>query len=157
MNTLDIIWKTITPIAVILGVVVSLFFIDDYLDNQIEDKINDIEYIQKISHTLRPYVIFDQDGIVSYDHGVMQFTTQIKTIFHPFIPYHGIVKAIPQDTIYITLNKYFQNPPILESIGPVDYFCETTQVTNFTWLFELQTISPIPGSPKGIFRLELLK
>ena len=52
--------------AVVVG-----FFIgaDSYISNKIEDKITDTAYINNLAHILRPYVIFNKNGVIQYDHG----------------------------------------------------------------------------------------
>ena len=58
-----------TALGVIASVVGLLLFVDGYIDSKIERKITDTAYISKLANQLRPFLIFDEEGIVQYDHG----------------------------------------------------------------------------------------
>ncbi len=53
-------------IATIVGLFITA---DNYLDSKIEQKITDTAYLKKLSNQLRPFLIFNDKGIVTFDHG----------------------------------------------------------------------------------------
>ena len=53
--------NTITVVSGLI-IVVSFFFVaDDYINNQIEQKITDESYIKNLSTVLRPFSIFNEE------------------------------------------------------------------------------------------------
>ena len=70
MSKLNEIIKENTHLISIIGVVatiVTLFFVaDGYIDSKIERKITDTKYISQLANQLRPFLIFDDKGIVKY-------------------------------------------------------------------------------------------
>ena len=61
----------------ILGIIVLFISVDSYLDNKIEQKITDTDYIKNLSNKLRPFLLFDEQGVVTFDHGAYE---KIKNI-----------------------------------------------------------------------------
>lgn len=91
----------------------GLFFVfDNYLSDKIDEKITDKNYIENLSKTLRPFLIFDQNEIIIYDHGAETYIDSIKVF--SINPTH-LTKII------IYPNQYLQLAPLLESLGPDIY------------------------------------
>ena len=70
--------KLLYGIAAIVGIASLFFVFDDYLSNKINEKITNKDYIKNLSITLRPFLIFDQYEIITYDHGAVVYIDSIK-------------------------------------------------------------------------------
>lgn len=119
------------------------FFIaaDGYINNQIENKITDETYIRKLSKTLRPFAIFNEQGVITFDHGGEAY---IKTIS---------VKKKPDgslDSIEIETKGYLQNAPILIYLSNEDYSYQSNRTGTYVWSFSmihLNTVTSDADSP----------
>ncbi len=69
--------NTITILSGFFVVITFFISADGYINRQIESKITDATYINKLSKTLRPFSIFNQDGVIIYDHGGENFIKKI--------------------------------------------------------------------------------
>ncbi len=68
-------------IKLLSGFVIAItFFItaDNYINNQIEAKITDKKYMDKLSKVLRPFSTFDFNGTITYDHGGESYIQKIN-------------------------------------------------------------------------------
>ena len=70
-------WNSLKFLALLVTVIIAYFGIDQYLDSKIEDKITDDSYISELSKTLRPFLVFDNDWMVTYDHGALNYIDRI--------------------------------------------------------------------------------
>ena len=140
--------------SIFLGIIISFIVFDDHINSLINKQINNQEYIEKLSHSLRPFLIFDQNEIKLYDHGADKFIDNIKTKFHESFMANQDVFV---DTIFIYFNKFFQTAPLLESIGPLNYNINSKRCKNNKWLYTLESINWPDPRPNSIFRIEILK
>ena len=134
-------------ISTVLGIISIFFVFDNYLSDKIDEKITNPEYIRSLAKTLRPFLIFDQNEIFIYDHGV---TTHIDSIkIHSINPTH-------LTEIIIYFNKYFQTAPFLESLGPDIYDFKPIRGKGNIWILDLEEPGFSGSNPTNKFRLELL-
>lgn len=159
MNTLENLFtnyqNTLKFFGVITTIVLGFFAFDTYLESKIEDKITDDSYISEIAKTLRPFLIFDNNGIVKYDHGAEKFIDSIKIEY---------LEGEWVDKIIIYCNTYFQEAPLLNIIGVYHYSYESIRIKNRVWLYDMRPIQFLSsqfGSDKetrdNIFTLEILR
>ena len=121
---------TITFFLGAIAVITFYIGADNYINNQIENKITDETYINKLAHVLRPFSIFDKEGIITYDHGGERF---IKNI--------AVKKKKNGDfeSVIITTNVYLQNAPILTYIGYENYAYASKRIDTYQWKFKLSS------------------
>lgn len=88
MNTIESFFRdyktTLGFTLTLIGLVIAYITFDNYINAQIDGKITNKEYIQKLSKTLRPFLIFDNNGLVSYDHGASKFIDSINVQYFPY-------------------------------------------------------------------------
>jgi hypothetical protein len=149
-------WNTLKFLTVVGTVILAFFALDQYLDDKIENKITDDTYIGELSRTLRPFLVFDNDGIIKYDHGALTFIDSIR------------VKHTTDrwaDTINIYTKSLLQEAPLLQFIGAYLYSYEVTRTSNFCWTFDMRPSTYLglahPEKNKPIlddfFTLEILR
>ena len=147
-------WNTLKFLTVVGTVILAFFALDQYLDEKIENKITDDSYISELSKTLRPFLVFNNEGIILYDHGALNFVDSIH-VKH--------TSGNWADTIYIYTKSLLQEAPLLQFIGAYLYSYEAKRTSNFCWAFDMRpsTYLSLEGSKKptldNIFTLEILK
>lgn len=118
-------------IAFVSGGIVLISFwiaIDDYINNQIDERITDKDYILSLSKTLRPFSIFNHDGIIIYDHGGEEFISNIEFI-------HTEVENV--ERIILETKTYLAGAPLLIQIGTSNYTYESNRVGTYKWEYTL--------------------
>jgi hypothetical protein len=115
---------TIEFLSIIVALIVGFLIFGNYVNNQIENKINDGDYIEYLSKSLRPFCVFNETGIIEYDHGAEKF---IKSI--------SINKN--EDTITIEFNDFLQNAPLLITVGAYQYSYEAIKKNNRIFVYNL--------------------
>ncbi|MCP4269902.1 MAG: hypothetical protein GY777_30740 [Candidatus Brocadiaceae bacterium] len=157
-------WKFITKttISIIIGISILfgfLFGINEFLDNKIENKITDNDYVYKLSKTLHPFCIFNRKGIINYNHGVYDVYIDDIKVINQKLQTNKNDKTLGKITIYT--KEYLQMAPLLEYIGPNDIIIyKPERIKNNEWLFSFQEIGIIRDTPKKfdeLFRLEILR
>jgi hypothetical protein len=123
-------YKNTIKFLTVLGTIVIVYFgVDQYLDSKIENKITDDSYIAQLSKTLRPFLVFNNDGVVIYDHGGLNFIDSIK-INHSDNRW--------ADTIFIFSKSYLQEAPLIQFIGAYLYSYEAKRISNFCWAYDMR-------------------
>jgi len=144
-----IIWDVTKSVSLVLGIIIGFFTLQNHLDTTIENKITDSDYIETLSYSLRPFLIFDQNEITLYDHGAKAYIDSIKVFS---------INPTHLTKIVIYPNRYFQIAPLLESLGPDIYYSTSERGTNNIWVYNMQPPGFSAGDlPPNKFRLELLK
>jgi hypothetical protein len=147
-------WNSLKFLAVLVTIIIAYFGIDQYLDSKIESKITDDSYVSALSKTLRPFLVFSNDGIIVYDHGALNFIDSIK------------VKHTENrwaDTIFIYTKSLLREAPLLQFIGVYLYSYEAKRIANFCWAYDMRPSSYLALEPSGkptvdnVFTLEILK
>lgn len=134
----------------ILGIIVLFITVDSYLDSKIENKITDADYIKKLSNQLRPFLVFNEKGIVTYDHGAFNKIKQI-------------VVNDKDEYVIIETSEFLQTPPLLISLGANHYSFKVEQIDSKKWRYNFlynQILISDGGSkeqPNTIFMLEVLQ
>lgn len=145
--------NTITVISGILIVIGFFIGADNYISNEIEKKITDETYINKLARVLRPFVIFDKKGVIQYDHGGERYIEKIEV---------QKKKDGGFESIIITTKEFLQNPPILIYIGYDNYAYTSERIDTYKWKFKLSSLDMLimgGNSEKldPIFILEITK
>ena len=124
--------NTITVISAIIAVITFFIVADNYISDKIEEKITDETYISRLARILRPFAIFDKNGVIKYDHGGVRFIEKIVVDQQN----DGDIKSIT-----ITTKEFLQNPPILIYIGYDNYAYASERVSTYEWKFKLSSLS----------------
>jgi len=145
-------WNSLKFFALLVTVIIAYFGIDQYLDSKIEDKITDDSYISELSKTLRPFLVFNNDGIVIYDHGALNYIDSI------------IVKHSEKrwaDTIFVYSKTFLKEAPLMEYIGVYLYSYEAKRIANFCWAYDMRPVSFLAtqsgGKNKTLLERKFLK
>jgi len=159
-STSNYTWKSIFKLSVSIVIVIAtllgfLFIFNDFLDNKIENKITDTEYIYKLSKTLRPFCIFNKkNGVIFYDHGI--YKVHIDSIKIKYNTY----RKDRQDEIFVYTKNYLQIAPLVEYIGPnVVVIFKPERFKNNVWLYNFKELATHTTNRQfdEFFRLEILK
>ncbi len=145
--------NTITVISGILIVISFFIAADNYINNAIEKKITDETYINRLARVLRPFAIFDKEGVIQYDHGGERYIEDID-------PQKN--KDGEFESIIITTKEFLQNPPILIYIGYDNYAYTSERIDTYKWKFKLSILHTISAPLKSekldpIFIVEITK
>jgi len=145
--------NTITVISGILIVIGFFIAADNYINNAIEKKITDETYINRLARVLRPFAIFDKEGVIQYDHGGERYIEDID-------PQKN--KDGEFESIIITTKEFLQNPPILIYIGYDNYAYVSERIDTYKWKFKLSILPTISAPLKSekldpIFIVEITK
>ena len=144
--------------SIIIGIIVALIVFDTYIYDRIDKKINDESYLSKISKTMRPYLIFDENEKYIYDHGALDHIENIEIVKHTD------KDEILVEKIILTLKKYYQTAPLIECIGPLSYSFKSEKGSKTTWIY-IPTSSGLMLWPEeeddeqdpSIFKIEILR
>ena len=136
---------------IFLSAIVTIFLtLEGYLDSKIENKITNEKFIDSLSEKLRPFLIFNEKGIVTYNHGALQSIENINV-------------NIEEKYIEITTGKYIQVAPLLISTGFYNYSFRPERMKGNKWKYNLlfrEFIALSSGgtreTPETLFILELL-
>ncbi|WP_027715847.1 hypothetical protein [Desulfuromonas sp. TF] len=142
-------WHVIKLFILILSALAAFVTFDQYMDTKVETRINDPAYISKISKELRPFLIFDDNGTVTYDHGAAQ---AVKTI-------HVDKK---DRKILIGMKEFTQNAPLLITVGATQFSFTTKRERDNIWAFHISNITTMdwaapPEALSSTYVLELLQ
>ena len=138
----------LTAIGLIIAIVLG---INELIDRRIE---ND-QFIRKVAAHIRPYVIFDENGSILVDGGAMQDLEKIEV--------ESEVKEgenYPNLKIIVTPKHHLVYPPIIESLLPIMFDITDERGEGNKFIYQL-----VPGwnaidpDKKVVlrFRLEILK
>ncbi len=138
--------KLVGFVATVIGLFVM---VDGYIDSKIERKITDTEYISKLAKQLRPFLIFDENGTVIYDHGA---DGKIK----------NITVDLSQKNIEIETTEFLQLAPFISAVGYETYSFKSERTGNKKWKYTMlyrepmETESGSKEEPKTVYVLEVL-
>lgn len=111
-------------VGFIVTIVTIFVTADGYIDTKIERKITDTSYISKISKQLRPFLIFDGNGVVQYDHGA---ENKIK----------AINVDLTKNIIEIETCEFMQLAPFIFSVGASTYSLKPKRKGNRKWEYAM--------------------
>ncbi|MBN2103788.1 hypothetical protein JW835_07085 [bacterium] len=158
MKLIDIFKVPISFVLAVFAIIGGLIVFDDYIDNQIDRKINNLEYIEKISLNIRPFLLFDHSGKIKYDHGAVQYIDSL------IVKKTGINKLNehvdgfePDFNVSVYFNTLFTTAPLLEYIGSSGSYIKPIQGENKIWHYSIVIFTILPEEPDFLLRLEILK
>ena len=122
--------NTLKFVAMVIAFVGVWLTFDNYINNQIENKINDNSYIETLSKALRPFCVFNESGIIVYDHGAEEFIKDISL-------------NKKEGTITIEFYHFFQHAPLLITVGANQYSYEAVKKNNKTFIYKLSAPSAL--------------
>lgn len=136
----------------LVGIVLTLaalYGIYSYVDWRIEKKINNPEFIRKISSNIRPSVIFDSKESIEIDLGAMQYIEKIKVVpsTDPRFP----------KKIIVSPKEYLAHAPFLNSLDRVGFDVQVERGKRYDWVYNLDVSQWPDKIDKSRFRLEVLK
>jgi hypothetical protein len=128
MSKLNEFIKQNTYVLGLSGIIATIFglFItaDSYLDSKIEQKITDTAYIKKLSNQLRPFLVFNDQGIVTFDHGAYDKIKNIEV-------------NLKDKNIIIETSDYLQNAPFINTVGAETYSFEAERIGSKKWRYTM--------------------
>lgn len=142
-----------SKIVQLLEVIVLILVVVGYIEWRVNSKVNNPDFIQRITSTVRPAVIFDQSGTVQADLGGMQYISGIKVTQDD--------KSKEPKKITVSFNEHINSAPILECTN-YDFSIQSEKSGSSDWIFHLSSPSRLllQGSMKienWLFRLEVIR
>jgi len=138
----------------IFGILASIFAVNSYIDNQIENKLKAPEFISKVADEVKlPFVIFDENNSIIVDNGAMNIIDKISINKKD----HGDISEI-----VITPKKYLAIAPILESLDPKIEFQDPIRGNKFDFIYKkaykavVWTNTYASTPPKSKFRIQVI-
>jgi hypothetical protein len=135
----------------IIILVAAYHGLNGYIDSRIDSKIHNADFLKKLARSVRPSLVFDENGSILADMGAVPFVTNIS------------VSKGPKDTLKITVSpvEYLGMEPVLEALDD-QYAIRAERGGKFDWVFHLAGIQALvtESSPKrnrGRFRLEIIR
>ena len=139
---------TIQLLAFLVAIIGLFFVFDNYINNQIEDKITSEEYMSNLSKLLRPFLVFDEKGNTFYDHGAKVYISDIDV-------------DTKKEVILVKTKEYLQFAPLITFIGSSQYSYNTKRISDNTWSYTLESANfLVDGDGKEsniLYVLEILK
>lgn len=144
-------WTELLEVAgTIVTVVAAIYGVTRFIDWRIKRKLYDEPFLRKIAASLRPMVIFDENGSILLDHGAMEVLENIDVVR----PAEG--GNVPEEII-IQPNRHLNHAPILQTLENELIEVEYTRGKGYEWHYRLEYImydNVFTG--KRRFRLEIL-
>jgi len=138
--------KALAGVALILA---ALYGVYSYIDWRIEKKINNPEFIRKISSNIRPSVVFDSNESIEIDLGAMQFIEKIDVIpsKDPRFP----------EKIVVSPKDYLAHAPFLTTLDETEFAIMVERGKKFDWVYHLDISAYLGNIKKSRFRLEIVQ
>ena len=118
----------------VLGAIITIFVgyhgLNVFIDNRIESKISDSEYLTELARKVRPSVIFDINSSVLADMGAMEYLDSIIVSMDK-----ERIEIIVRPTVHLGIE------PVLESLD-ASYNIETARGPKYDWIFRLHAPPP---------------
>ena len=142
-------FEIVKAFAGIVLTLAALYGVYSYVDWRIEKKINDPEFIRKISSNIRPSVVFDSRQSIEIDLGAMQFIEKIEVIpsKDPRFP----------KKIVVSPKKYLSHAPFLTTLDETEFAIMVERGPKFDWVYHLDISKYLGNLKKTRFRLEIVK
>jgi len=153
-NTLKFLLTIFSGIATFIFIYIAF---DTFVIDRIDQRIKDPAYIRELSTSLRPFLIFDKNGIVTYDHGATKYVNDIKVKIGKHKTYNiQVVKEIT-----IKCNKYLNTAPLLDYIDVDQYTYDVKRIKQYSWKYEFKPMLAILAESNekksdNIYILEIL-
>lgn len=144
------IWTVVCGFGIVLGIIVSVFVLEDRVEKIVQEKLKNPEVLRQIAYHLRPSLTFNQNGTILSDSGAQQFIKDIK------------VEIGENDPTFITISpkRHLNSAPILECLN-YNFSYSTKQVGTSDWQYELSSpdylVAGGPTITEWIFRIEIIR
>ena len=146
----NLIWIIFVGFGVILGIVISIFTLEDRVDKIVENKLKDPEVLKQIAYLVRPSLTFNQEGTILTDSGAQDFIKDIKVIMGENEP----------KSIIISPTNHLNIAPLIECLN-YNYNFSSKQVGKLDWQFDLSSPTYLVTTSYQItdwtFRLEIIR
>jgi hypothetical protein len=140
----------------IIGLVIAYFSFDSYITSKIDEGITDTKYIKELSKTLRPFLIFDNNEVIVYDHGARKFVDSVRIDYFAFYKETKESNVGWPKEIMIYTNNILTTSPLLNHIG-VYNFTYTSKRTKKGWLIKTKPVEQLWGESGRMKTNEELK
>ena len=151
----------IKTVIVVLGLLLTLYALQDYLNNSIRRIVNDEQFIRKVASHVRPYVIFDVGGTIHVDGGAMQYLEKIETKEVATVKKEGEEEShVYELRIIVMPKKHLAYSPLIETVGELRSIIiyDAKRGIGHQWVYQALIRSPYGGDIKTQkFRLEILR
>jgi len=137
--------KFLTAIGLIIAIVLG---INELIDRRIENE----QFIRKVAANIRPYVIFDANESILVDGGAMQALEQIKVEI-------GTEEGTLPVKILVTPKYHLAYPPLIEKLGAgrFIYTPNPKRGPGHQWIYEFEVVHWRADETPVCFRLEILR
>ena len=143
--------ETLEVTGGIITIVAAIYGITQFIDWRIERKIREEPFLRKISASLHPTVIFDENGSILYDQGAMQIIDKIEINREA-----GKNNSLPAEII-INQKSHLAHAPLLQTLENELIDISATRGVGFEWRYRLDyQMSNGIFDHKRRFRLEVL-
>lgn len=135
----------LTAIGLIIAIVLG---INELIDRRIENE----QFIRKVAAHIRPYVIFDVNESILADGGAMQALEQIKVEI-------GTEDGTLPVKIVVTPKYHLAHPPLIEKLG-AGRFIHTPNPkrgVGHQWIYEFEVVHWEEDETPVCFRLEIIR
>lgn len=152
-NVLNNIKKSFENIGGILTVIASLLAVYFFIDFVVGIKINQPEYIHKIAEQVRPFVIFNGDGVILSDGGALQYLDSLIVLEK--LPFGNCFRP---KRMLIKPKQFLQNEPVIQCLSNELFDISIKRIPTISWsVFMDYSIGPV-GDPCALkFRLEIIR
>ncbi|MEX0958396.1 MAG: hypothetical protein WDZ63_03825 [Burkholderiales bacterium] len=133
----------------IVTVVAAIYGVMRFIDWRIELRIHEEPFLRKIAGSLRPMVIFDENGSILLDHGAMDILETIDVLCPE--------GATVPEQIIIHPKRHLVHAPILQTLENELINVESSRGKQYEWRYRLEYImhdDVFTGRRR--FRLEVL-
>jgi hypothetical protein len=137
--------------GVIIFLLAAYHGLNSYIDSRVESKIHNDDFLKKLARSVRPSLVFDENGSILADMGAVPFVSNIS------------VTKGPKDSLEIIVSpvEYLGIEPVLEALDD-QYTIRVERGKKFDWVFYLAGVQTLvlessPKRDRGRFRLEIIR
>jgi hypothetical protein len=133
----------------ILGIFAAIYGFIRFIDWRIERKIHEEPFLRKISSSLRPLVIFDENSSILFDQGAMSMIEKIEVS-------HSSEDNLPSE-IFIYPKRHLAHAPLLQTLENEFIEITSSRGKGYEWRYTLDyNMMNDVFNGKRRFRLEVL-
>ena len=143
----------LTIVVALALVIPGVLAFNEYVEFLVDKKVKNDDFIQTVASNVRPFLIFDETGVIVVDKGAWKYVNKIVVTPGKKGQEPKRIVVAPKDVLNVA--------PILEPLD-ADFAIHETREGNMNWVYQLGRIRRIlkQGSAKTTrwrFRLEILK
>ena len=133
----------------IVAIVTAIYGFIRFIDWRVERKIHVEPFLRKIADSLRPTVIFDENGSILIDQGAMKIIEKIDVVCS------AGDDNLPEE-IVIYPNRHLAHAPLLQGLEDEMLDLEIKRAKGYEWRYRLNYVSTVEAyTGKRRFRLEV--